>query len=48
MTRHVTGNLNVGNTRRDLLAVVTVLVPFVGYPRSLDALAAVDEIVPPE
>lgn len=29
---HVTGNLNVGNSRARLLAVLTVLVPFIGYP----------------
>lgn len=45
---HVAGNLNVGNTRQDLLDVITVLVPFIGYPRSLNALAAVDEIAPPD
>ena len=41
---HVTGNLNVGNTRARLLAVLTVLVPFIGYPRALNALAAINEI----
>ena len=44
---HVTGNLNVGNTRARLLAVLTVLVPFIGYPRSLNALAAINDITPP-
>jgi 4-carboxymuconolactone decarboxylase len=29
---HVNGNLRVGNTRARLLAVLTVLVPFIGYP----------------
>jgi alkylhydroperoxidase/carboxymuconolactone decarboxylase family protein YurZ len=29
---HVNGNLTVGNTREKLLAVLTVLVPFIGYP----------------
>jgi 4-carboxymuconolactone decarboxylase len=43
---HVTGNLNVGNTRGRLLAVLTVLVPFIGYPRTLNALAAVNDITP--
>jgi 4-carboxymuconolactone decarboxylase len=33
----------VGNTRQQLLDVITVLVPFIGYPRSLNALAAVNE-----
>ena len=44
---HVTGNLNVGNTRARLLAVLTVLVPFIGYPRTLNALAAINDITPP-
>ncbi len=43
---HVAANLHVGNTRQDLLGVLTVLVPFIGYPRTLNALAAVDEIAP--
>jgi 4-carboxymuconolactone decarboxylase len=41
---HVAGNLNVGNTRQQLLDVITVLVPFIGYPRSLNALAAVNDV----
>lgn len=41
---HVGANLAVGNTRERLLAVLTVLVPFIGYPRSLNALAAINEI----
>ncbi|MGI5330654.1 carboxymuconolactone decarboxylase family protein [Actinomadura nitritigenes] len=41
---HVAGNLAVGNTRARLLAVLTVLVPFIGYPRTLNALAAVDAV----
>lgn len=44
---HVNGNLNVGNTRARLLAVLTLLVPFIGYPRTLNALAAVNDIIPP-
>ncbi|MEU4243496.1 carboxymuconolactone decarboxylase family protein [Actinoplanes sp. NPDC026619] len=43
---HVAGNLNVGNDRATLLAVITVLLPFVGYPRTLNALRALDEIAP--
>ena len=41
---HVQGNLKVGNTRATLLAVLTVLVPFIGYPRTLNGLAAVNDI----
>jgi 4-carboxymuconolactone decarboxylase len=43
---HVAANLNVGNTRQDLISVLTVLLPFIGYPRTLNALAAVNEIAP--
>lgn len=41
---HVNGNLNVGNTRARLLAVLTVITPFIGYPRTLNALAAINDI----
>ena len=43
---HVAANLNVGNSRPDLIGVLTVLVPFIGYPRTLNALAAVNEVAP--
>ena len=41
---HVAANLKVGNTRESLLAVLTVLVPFIGYPRTLNGLAALNDI----
>ena len=44
---HVNGNLRVGNTRSRLLAVLAVLavlVPFIGYPRTLNGLAALNDI----
>jgi 4-carboxymuconolactone decarboxylase len=44
---HVRANLNVGNTRAQLLDVLTVLLPFIGYPRTLNGLVAVNEIAPP-
>lgn len=40
---HVAANLNVGNDRARLIAVVTQLLPFIGYPRTLNALRAIDE-----
>ena len=43
---HVAGNLNVGNDRATLLAVLTQLLPFIGYPRTLNGLNAVNEIPP--
>lgn len=41
---HVAANLNVGNDRARMIAVLTQLLPFIGYPRTLNALRAVDEI----
>jgi 4-carboxymuconolactone decarboxylase len=43
---HVAANLHLGNDRLTLIAVATVLLPFIGYPRTLNALAAIDEIAP--
>ena len=40
---HVVANLRVGNTRAHLIDVVTQLLPFIGYPRTLNALRVVDE-----
>ncbi|MFC1432495.1 hypothetical protein ACEZDB_17750 [Streptacidiphilus sp. N1-3] len=39
-------NLHVGNTRADLITVLTALLPFIGYPRTLNALAAVNDAAP--
>jgi 4-carboxymuconolactone decarboxylase len=36
----------VGNDRARLLSVLTVLIPFIGYPRTLNALRALDEVTP--
>jgi len=43
---HIKGNLNVGNDKALLLAVVTQLLPFVGYPRALNAIAFLNEVAP--
>lgn len=40
----VNGNLKVGNTRETLLAVLTVLVPYIGCPRTLNGLAELNDI----
>ena len=43
---HVAANLNVDNDRQLLISVLTVLLPFIGYPRTLNALAAINEVAP--
>lgn len=41
---HVQGNLNMGNNRQVLIDTVTQLLPYIGYPRSLNAIVAINEI----
>jgi 4-carboxymuconolactone decarboxylase len=41
---HVRANLNVGNDRAKLLDVLTQLLPFIGYPRTLNGLRVLDEV----
>ena len=43
---HVQGNINVGNNKETLLSVVTQLLPYIGYPRALNAIRCLNEIVP--
>lgn len=40
---HVAANLAVGNDRRLLVTTVTQLLPFIGYPRALNALRIINE-----
>ena len=41
---HVAANINVGNDRARLIDVLTQLLPFIGYPRTLNALRVVNEV----
>ena len=43
---HIQGNVSVGNDKRILVAVVTQLLPYVGYPRALNALRCLNEVIP--
>ena len=43
---HIQGNLNLGNTKEVLLSVVTQLLPYVGYPRTLNAIRCLNEVIP--
>ncbi|HVI52309.1 MAG TPA: carboxymuconolactone decarboxylase family protein [Candidatus Sulfotelmatobacter sp.] len=43
---HVAANLHVGNDRAKLIAVLTHLLPFIGYPRTLNGMRVVDETTP--
>lgn len=43
---HITGNANVGNDRQTLINLMTQLLPYVGYPRTLNAINCLNEILP--
>jgi len=43
---HIQGNITVGNDKERLLSVVTQLLPYVGYPRTLNAIQCINEILP--
>jgi 4-carboxymuconolactone decarboxylase len=43
---HIQGNLNVGNDRATLTDLITQLLPWVGYPRTLNALKCQNEAAP--
>ena len=43
LTAHAKGNMNVGNNKEFLLKVVSQCLPYIGYPRSLNAIACVNK-----
>ena len=43
---HVGGNAAVGNSKETLLAALTVCLPYIGFPRTLNALGCVNEVLP--
>jgi 4-carboxymuconolactone decarboxylase len=43
---HVLGNKNVGNDKETLITAITHCLPYMGFPRTLNALACVNEMIP--
>jgi 4-carboxymuconolactone decarboxylase len=43
---HIQGNANMGNDRQTLINLMTQLLPYVGYPRTLTAINCLNEILP--
>lgn len=41
---HTAGNMGVGNDKEKLYAVVEQCMPYIGYPRSLNAMNIIDEV----
>lgn len=43
LTSHVIGNMNLGNDKAFLSKVVSQCLPYIGYPRSLNALSCISK-----
>lgn len=43
---HIRNNVTVGNDKDTLLSAVTVLLPFIGYPRTLTAMNLLNKVIP--
>lgn len=43
---HVQGNKNVDNDKEILITAITHCLPYIGFPRTLNALTCVNEIIP--
>ena len=43
LTSHAAGNMRVGNDKTFLIKIISQCLPYIGYPRSLNALRCVNE-----
>ena len=43
LTSHAAGNMRVGNSKEFLIQIISQCLPYLGYPRSLNALRCVNE-----
>lgn len=43
LTAHAKGNMNLGNDKDFLIKVVSQCLPYIGYPRSLNAIACINK-----
>ncbi|MDO4261084.1 MAG: carboxymuconolactone decarboxylase family protein [Eubacteriales bacterium] len=43
LTAHAKGNMNMGNDKEFLLRVVSQCLPYIGYPRSLNAISCIQK-----
>ena len=43
LTSHAAGNMKIGNDKAFLIQVISQCLPYIGYPRSLNALRCVNE-----
>ena len=45
LTAHAKGNMNMGNDKAFLIDVVSQCLPYIGYPRSLNAISCINKAV---
>lgn len=45
---HVQANKNVGNQRSVIVAAISLCLPYIGFPRTLNSLACINEVLPEE
>lgn len=45
LTAHAKGNMNMGNDKDFLIRVVSQCLPYIGYPRSLNAISCINKAV---
>ena len=43
LTAHAKGNMNLGNSKEFLVKVVSQCLPYIGYPRSLNAISCINK-----
>lgn len=43
---HVRGNVSVGNDKNTMLDAITQCLPYMGFPRTLNALSCINEVIP--
>lgn len=43
LTAHAKGNMNIGNDKDFLIRIISQCLPYIGYPRSLNAIRCVNE-----
>ena len=41
---HIAANLRLGNDKNLLIAVISACIPYIGYPRTLNALSCINEV----
>ncbi|WP_211289744.1 hypothetical protein SPSIL_040210 [Sporomusa silvacetica DSM 10669] len=43
---HIQGNINVGNDRETIIGAITQVMPYIGFPRTLNALRCINDVIP--